>query len=109
MRPKKILIVGKEELLISGLLTHLQNLEKIQVYQYSKKKVDGILAEIRKVEPDAILMDDSFTSIIGDIFSHFPDDQCFHFVIINTKENKLQILDTKRIEIHTMVDIINVL
>jgi hypothetical protein len=101
--------VGKEKLLISGLLTHLQDQGKLKVYQFNGNEIEDIISEINKVKPDAILMDDSFTSEIVEIFFHIPDDQKFHLIIINSKENKIQIFDTQKIEIHTMEDFINAL
>lgn len=109
MQYKRILILGKEKLLISGLLTHLQDQGKLWVYQFGRNDTGEIISEINKVKPDAILMDDSYTSEITEIFFNLPDDQKLHLIIINSKESTIQIFDTQKIEIHTMADFINVL
>lgn len=109
MQSKQILIVGKEDLLNFGLLTHLQDQGKLIVHKISSNDIGEVLNQIIKLKPDAILLDDSATTDIVEIFFQLPDDQNLHLVIINSKENKIQIFDTKKIEIHSMEDFINVL
>jgi len=109
MHKKHILIMGNEEILISGLLHRLQKQKKLIVDQFTTKNINKIIAEIKRTEPDVILMDDSLTSRIYEIFFQLPEDHIYHLVIINSKENKIQILITQKVEIHTIADFIDVL
>jgi hypothetical protein len=109
MQFKRILILGKEALLFSGLLPHLQRQGELLIHKFDGLRIDDIVAEIKKIKPHAILMDDSFNSLIIDVFIKLPDDQKYHLIIINSKENTIQILDAQKVEISSIEDFINVL
>ena len=109
MHSKRILIVGNGELLIAGLLPNLQDQGMVQVFQINGNDTGKIRAEIQQVVPDVILLDGSYTSSLSEILFQLPDNQKIHVIIINTKDNNLQIIDTQYIEIQTMADFINVL
>lgn len=109
MQNKRILIVGEDDLLISGLLTHLQDQGKLIIHQFTGTGLKEIISEIRKTKPDVILMDDSFSKVVSDFFSQLPDVQNVNLVIINSKENKIQKVNSQKIEIHSIEDFINVL
>ena len=109
MHSKRILIVDGGELLIGGLLNNLQDQGKAQVFQINGKDIGKIRTEIQHVVPDVILLDDSYISDLPEIIFQLPENQKFHLIIIYTKENKLQIIDTQYIQIQTIADFINVL
>ena len=109
MQFKQVLIVGPEDLLISGLLTHLQDQGNLFIQKFAGTEFKDIISEIRKTKPDVVVMDDSFSSIVGQIFSRLPDVQDLNLVIINSKENKIRKINTQKIEVHSIEDFINVI
>ena len=109
MRRKHILIFGKEEILMSGLLRRLQDQETLSVDHFTTKNVKKMVAEIKSKMPDVILVDDSLTSLIYEIFYQLPKNHFYHLIVVNSKENKIQIFITQNIEIETITDFIEVL
>ena len=109
MQLKRILIVGSEGIFISGLLIRLQEIRKLKVYRTDGENIIGVIATIVEIEPDVIVMDDSVGVSISDLLFELPENYSLNVIIINTKENKLQIFNTKKIHIKTMEDFIEVL
>ena len=54
MRFKKILILGKEALLLTGLLNHLKNQGKLIINNFDGIRIDDIVSEINVWSPDTI-------------------------------------------------------
>lgn len=109
MQRKHILIIGKEEILISGLLHRLQDQQTLLVDHFTTKNIPQMIAVIKAKEPDVILVDDSLTSLIYEIFIQLPNNHPYHLIVVNSKENKIQIFFTHNIEIQTISDFIDVL
>ena len=109
MHSKRILIVGNTEILISGLFSKLTRQTGLDVHQISNMDTDSIITELQNTKADVLLVEDTLAFEIPEILCRLPANQKLQLIIISTKENKIQLFDTQKIEIHSMSDFINVL
>ena len=110
MQTKKILFLESESMLNSGLLDLLTQDERYEIFGHAVENLNSTISEIEKIEPDAVVIDDSImASYLAALFLYVSDFRKMHTVVVSAKDTVVHVFDIKRVEITEMTDFFTVL
>lgn len=104
---KKVLVVINKLLFGVGLESLLSHEEDLNVKSVPYENKKALSEEIRRYEPHVVLIDESIKLAtrpnLLDILTGFPN---IRVLVVNTKENRVQVYDKKDIQIARSMDFI---
>ncbi|MCJ7700315.1 MAG: hypothetical protein MUO62_01925 [Anaerolineales bacterium] len=104
---KRVLVVINKLLFGVGLESLLSQEQDLSVKSIPFKNKKTLVKEIRQYEPNVVLVDESIRTTnmptIFDILTGFPD---IRLLVINTRENSIQVYDKQEIQVTRSLDFI---